>query len=328
MNESQLRQLLDKYLQGKCSPEETKLLHQFYDSFPEEPSDTVHMWLSENKIHEGIRQRIAEKERQQYSVKKLKAAQSFRLLKIAASILIIIGVGLGSYFTNLDVPVAEIAWVEKATQKGQRATITLMDGTIVYLNANSKISFPEQFSVEKREVILEGEAFFEVTRNVKRPFTIQSGELTTTVLGTSFNIRSFAGEPQAVSVATGKVKVSARDKTGYSEEIFLTPNQQAYYDGQLCKNDIDIRRTIAWKDKIIHFDDVTLAEAALELENWFGVSIRIEGENIKKCKINAQYIDENLTNILESFKHILGINYQFSDGRNLLIEGEGCNTQK
>lgn len=327
MNDSQLRQLLDKYLQGKCSPEEANLLHQFYDSFPDEPSDTVHMWLSEKKIHEGIRQRIAEKERQQYNVKKLKAAQSYRLLKIAASILFIIGVGLGSYFTDIEAPAAEIAWIEKATHKGQRATITLMDGTIVYLNANSKIIFPEKFSAKKREVILEGEAFFDVARNAKRPFTIRSGEVTTTVLGTSFNIRSFKGEPQVVSVATGKVKVKASDMTGHSEEIFLTPNQQAFYDGQLCRNDIDIRKFIAWKDKIIHFEDVTLDEAALELENWFGVTIHIEGENIRKCKISGQYIDEGLTNIMESFRHILGIKYHFTEGRNLIIEGEGCNTQ-
>jgi transmembrane sensor len=326
MNEPQLRQLLDKYLQGKCSPEETKLLHQFYDSFPEEPSATVHIWLSENKIHEGIRQKIAEKERQQYNLKKLKTARTNRLLKIAASVLIIIGIGLGGYLTKRDAPVAKIAWMEKATQKGQRATITLMDGTKVYLNANSKISFPEQFSADKREVRLEGEAFFEVARNVKRPFTIQSGDLITTVLGTSFNIRSFANEPQAVSVATGKVKVKAPDRAGHTEEIFLTPNQQALYDGQLCGNDIDIRRAIAWKDKIIQFDDVSLAEAGLVLENWFGITIQIEGEKIKQCKFSGQYIDEDLVNIMESFRHILGIKYHFSGARNLIIEGEGCNT--
>ena len=218
--------------------------------------------------------------------------------------------------------------MEKATQKGQRATITLMDGTKVYLNANSKISFPEQFSADKREVKLEGEAFFEVARDVKKPFIIQSGELITTVLGTSFNIRSFANEPQAVSVATGKVKVNASDNNGHTEELFLTPNQQAYYDGELCKNDIDIRQAIAWKDKIIQFDDISLAEATVVLENWFGVSIQIEGENIKQCKISGQYIDEDLTNVMESFRHILGIKYQFTDARNLIIEGKGCNTHK
>ena len=328
MNESQFRQLLDKYLQGKCTPEEAQLLHRFYASFPEAHPDTSDIALSEKKIYEGIRQRIAEKERQQYSAKKLKAAQSYRLVKIAASVLMIIGIGLGGYFANRDAPVPEIAWMEKSTRKGQRASITLMDGTKVYLNANSKISFPEQFSHNKREVILEGEAFFEVARNVTQPFTVQSGELTTTVLGTSFNIRAFAGEPLAVSVATGKVKVNASDKRGHSEEVFLTPNQQAFYDGQLSKKDIDIHQFIAWKDKIIRFDDVSLAEAALVLENWFGVSIQIEGENIKHCKINGQYIDENLINIMESFKHILGIEYQFSSGRNLIIEGKGCNTQK
>ncbi len=325
MNESRLQQLLDKYLQGQCTAEETKLLHRFYESFPEEQPDMFDMWLSEKKIYKGIRQKIAEKERQQYRQHKLKSAKSYKLLKIAASILIIIGIGFGSYLAYTVAPVPAIAWMEKTTRKGQRATITLMDGTKVYLNANSKISFPEQFSADKREVILEGEAFFEVARNVESPFTIQSGDLTTTVLGTSFNIRSFAGEPRVVSVATGKVKVNVHNMAGPSE-VFLTPNQQAFYNGQLSKKEIDINQYIAWKDKIIRFDEVTLAEAAVVLENWFNVSIQIKGENISQCKINGQYINENLTNILESFRHILGIQYQINDGQNLIIEGKGCNS--
>jgi len=327
MDESQFRQLLDKYLQGKCSPEESELLHRFYDSFQEKQEDTLDLSFAGKKMNEGIWRKIAEKERQHFRLKKQKSARSYQLLKIAASLLLILGVGLGVYFTNTDVITPEIAWIEKTTQKGQRATVTLADGTKVYLNARSKISFPEHFSGKKREVILEGEAFFEVARNVKKPFIIQSEDITTTVLGTSFNIRSFEDEPQVVSVATGKVKVNIMNSQGQPEEVVLTPNQQAFYDGKLHKKEIDINKFIAWKHKIIRFDDVSLAEAVSTLENWFGVSIQLKGENIKDCKISGQYINENLVNILESIEHILGIQYEFIGGRNLIIEGKGCNIQ-
>lgn len=330
MNESQFRHLLDNYVQGKCTPEEIKLLHQFYESFQEEPledePDAFDMWLREEKVHNNIQRNIAQKDRQLYEKQQLKAVSFRTLLKIAASVLLIISLGLGSYVAYKDMPAPEIAWIEKSTQRGQKATIRLTDGTKVYLNADSKVSFPEHFQPDKREVVLEGEAFFEVARNSHRPFIIKSGDITTTVLGTSFNVKAFAGEPLQVTVATGKVKVSDFHH-GSQSEIFLNPNQQALYDGQLSKREVDVNQYIAWKEKIIRFDEATLAEAATVLERWFGVSIEIQNKKIRQCKVSGQYKGENLINIMESFKHILHIKYRFDDDQKLIMAGKGCKSQ-
>lgn len=329
MNEHQFRHLLDEYLQGKCAPEEVVLLHQFYDSFQkealEDEPDVLDMWLWEEKTHRNIEQRIAHQERQQYEEQRLKAAKSRTLLQTVASMLVVISLGIGSYVSYINMPAPAIVWMEKSTRKGQKATIRLTDGTKVYLNADSKISFPEHFDPDKREVILEGEAFFDVARDVKRPFTIKSGDLTTTVLGTSFNIKAFKEEPLHVTVVTGKVKVNAHDRDGTSKEVFLNPYQQAFYDGQLSKKEVDVDQYIAWREKVILFDEVSLQKAAIVLERWFNVSINIENEDTRQCKISGKYINENLINIMESFEHILDIEYQIEGQRKITIEGKGCN---
>lgn len=331
MNESQFRYLLDKYLQGKCTPEETKLLHQFYDSFQEEnlenELDVVDMWLWEEKIHGNIKRNIAQNERQQYEEQRRKSVKFRKLLKISASVLIIMSLGIGIYINYINTPAPEIVWMEKSTGRGQKATIRLTDGTKVYLNVDSKLSFPEHFQPDKREVVLEGEAFFDVARNTKRPFIIKSANLTTTVLGTSFNIKAFEAEPLEVTVATGQVKVTSLDQAGIADEVFLTPYQQAFYDGKLRRREVDINKFIAWKEKIIHFDEVSLEEAAIVLERWFNVSIVIENEAIRQCKISGKYINENLINVMESFRHILGIKYRFEGDQKLIIEGKRCKSQ-
>lgn len=332
MNESQFRQLLDKYIEGKCTSEEIKLLHLFYDSFQSESVgeevDEVDMWLLKEKSYRKIEHQMSYMERKAYEEQRQKNSRLSSFIKIAASVVLIFGLGIGSYMAYENAPAPEVAWMEKSTQRGQKATIKLMDGTMVYLNVDSKLSFPEQFAADKREVILEGEAFFDVSRNPKRPFIIKSGDLTTTVLGTSFNIKAFKGEPTNVTVVTGKVKVNSHGQNDTSNEVLLVPSQQAFYDGTLSKREVDISQFIAWKEKVIHFEEVTLEEAVVVLERWFNVSIALEGENIGQCKISGKYINENLINIMKSFEHILGVEYSIEDSHKLIIKGNGCKSQK
>ncbi len=332
MEESQFRQLLDKYAEGKCTPEEVRLLHLFYDSYQEETLsdelDAFDRWMTEEEIHRNIKHILSHNEREEYSAYKQRTSNKYARLKVVATFILLFSLGIGGYFAYQDMPVPEVAWIEKSTQKGQKASITLTDGTKVYLNVDSKLSFPEYFEAQQREVILEGEAFFEVSRNPKRPFVIKSGNLTTTVLGTSFNIKAVQGEVNHVTVLSGKVKVNANDDDGTIHEVYLDPEQQAYFDGQLTKKTVYSEQYVAWRERVIRFDELTLEEATAQLERWFNVTIDIEGEAIKKCRISGQYIDESLINVMKSFEHILGIEYQIEGERKLRIIGKkGCKTQ-
>nr|WKN36070.1 FecR domain-containing protein [Tunicatimonas sp. TK19036] len=332
MNKNQFLHLLDKYMKGESTAEESDLLFRFYDSFQEDASmgqmDAFDAYLKQEQIHRRIRQHVAETDRKEYQVKRQKTARFYSMLKIAAVIVLLLSVGLGSYIAYENTPEPEIAWIEKTTRKGQKATITLMDGSKVYLNVDSKLSFPEQFSPDKREVILEGEAFFEVAKNAKRPFTIKSGDLTTTVLGTSFNIKAFEEEPVSVTVATGKVKVQAMGQDSIAQEVFLLPDQQALYDGHLSQKDVDIKPFISWREKVLHFDETSLEEVVAVLERWFNVSIVIENDQLRDCEISAQYIDENLLNVMKSLEHVLGVEYRIEGENKVFISGQKCTSQK
>ena len=147
-------------------------------------------------------------------------------LKYAASILLVAGVSW-ALITMLDPFANEVAW-SKVTTAYQRKKIILPDGTGIWLAPQSTLEYPEEFSGDKRTVKLEGEAFFEVVKDRKRPFTVQSGTLTTRVLGTSFNINAYKSERSAtVTVLTGKVSVAASGVP--SGDLKLLPFQQALF---------------------------------------------------------------------------------------------------
>lgn len=234
------------------------------------------------------------------------------------------------YFVNRPEDI-EISWMEKKTLAGQKATITLMDGTTVLLNSDSKLVYPRQFG-DSREVVLEGEAFFMVARDEHKPFSIKSGGLTTTVLGTSFNVKAFQDEDIEVTVATGKVKVS-QDGTlpdAQSQELVLTPNQQAVYDisgKHLAKGEVDADRYLAWREGIIRLDNIRFEEAAKLLERWYGVNIILENKRIGNCVIiGGEFQNQSLHKVLRTVELTLDITYEFTED-GVIIRGDGCRSK-
>lgn len=326
MKKHELEKLLDKYLKGNCNEQEMKLLHQFYDSFQDDeiemqPHEIVEL---QNDIYHEVDHSISETKK-----KSIRLQINPAWVKTAALLVFVLGIGLLAYFEKSPEPLmtsTSLAWVEKTTKNGQRATFELMDGSKVHLNAGSTLSFPEDFEGDIREVHLVGEAFFEVKRDTKKPFIVKSGNIETTVLGTSFNIKSYKNEPDQVTVATGKVKVSSTSN-GLTDAVFLEPQQQAIFDQSLEKKNVDLEPYLAWRDKVLHFDRLALSEAVPILERWYGVSISIENEDVLKCKISGKYKNESLVNVLHSMEYILGIDYQFQKERSLLIRGGSCHVQ-
>lgn len=142
----------------------------------------------------------------------------YRKIAVAAAILLVLSAGGGWFFYNqratsgmVQQPVAKA--VHKITQRGEMKYLLLPDSTQVWLNVASTLDFPETFAAGKREVYLSGEAFFDVKHAAGRPFLIHSGNVITKVLGTSFNIKAYPGQPDVVvSVKRGKVQVSRHDK--------------------------------------------------------------------------------------------------------------------
>ena len=351
MDKRQFTELINKYLDGKCTAEEQRMLEMFYNSFQKhEEWDEKEMGAMDAVIagmKQNIDKRIGKAQRKKSKENKWHTG---RMIRVAAVLTFLLVAGVGGWYAyNTQQPVMMVM-SEKVTLPGQKSTLLLSDGTQIRLNSSSKLSFPEKFSDDVREVYLEGEAFFDVARDEEKPFFIKTGDLTTRVLGTSFNIKAYPDEAIAVTVATGKVQVSAAnnqyvppagdlqqeghpDKAspGIRQSVFLTPHQQATYNPatNLLEKREGIKSTnyLAWKEGEIHFENIKLEEAAKILERWYGVQILFnsEGEDIRHCRINtATYKNENLYNILRSFQYFLSIEFQVIEGSKIILKGEGC----
>ena len=251
-------------------------------------------------------------------------------LRAAAAVLIIIG--LSVLFYNLEFQSSDnrLAVVKNSNRvspdKPGRRFINLPDGSSVILNENSKLEFGDKFIVNgKREVHLQGEAYFDITHDASHPFIVYTGKLQTTVLGTAFNINADPGNKTlTVTVTRGKVKV------GDNKHTFnvITPDEQIVFDmnlSQSIKRLVDAETVIAWKNEDIYFDDVYIKDVANQLQERFNISIVFSNEIIKSCRFSATFLKsqslEQILNVIGEFNHI---KYQFKDKNTVLLDGAGC----
>lgn len=219
----------------------------------------------------------------------------------------------------------ETAQIEKSTLGGQKSTIVLSDGSTVLLNSNSKLIYPAKFSSENRVVYLEGEAFFEIVKDSKRPFIVKCEKLTTKVLGTSFNINAFPGKTlQTVTVASGKVSVQGNNLN--QKASILLPAQQANLHtehDELAVSKADMATALGWKEGKIIFKESGMEEVVEVLEAWYGIHIVFEGDSVPSCTLTAEFHQETLVNVLEAIAHISSIEYSISE-KGIIITG-ACN---
>ena len=240
-------------------------------------------------------------------------------VRIAASISLLLLAGVAGYYFFGTNPVSHFAKQIRETKSGQKATVLLSDGTVVRLNAESRLDYPEVFNGSTREVILSGEAFFEVTHDPLKPFTVITGDIKTTVLGTSFNIQAFQDTNIAVTLATGKVRVSSANTA--VDPLELNPGFQAIYapsQKRLTRHAVHTGDYIAWKAGVILFNNASEREVLDRLSRWYGVSFKTEGEQSAPWDIQARYKDKSLEFILNSLQYSLGFDYRI-EGRKVII---------
>lgn len=169
--------------------------------------------------------------------------------------------------------------LELATPLGGIYQITLPDGTKVWLNAGSSLKYPMSFAKNERRVRLEGEAFFEVTKDSARPFKVLSKGQEIEVLGTAFNVNAY---PDNTTIKTtlvkGKVKLSNNNR--YSEAIYLLPGQQSTNtnNGKIQLANVDTAPFTAWKEGLFYFDETPLSDALQQIGRWYNVEVKYKGE--------------------------------------------------
>lgn len=190
--------------------------------------------------------------------------------------------------------------VTPATQTGKKITystmrvpaggeynIVLPDGTKVFMNSKSELTFPNYFPDNERRVILNGEAYFDVVADTTRPFIVDANDLSVNVLGTSFNINSYASmKSQAITLESGVVKVICRE-----QEYMLDPGQQLRYNSithQSEVREVNTELYTSWKDGYYFFQEVTLDEVMASLSHWYGITVIFEDEWSKKREFSGR----------------------------------------
>lgn len=315
MNKQRFRTLLDKYFEGTLTDAETEFLHRF-DS---------EMIQKKKVIFKSEKHRLETKTSLYSAIRKSQQNTRRTLWRVAAGFLILIGLGTTAfYFTPSQNQEASVLQITHTTAWGQQQNVVLPDGTKVTLNVGSTISYPEQFTASKRNVTLSGEAFFDVVRNTTAPFIIHTDEITTTVLGTSFNINTQDKEHISVTVATGKVRVASdRDN-----EVILAPKQQATYNlttKAISTREVNLEKYLDWKDGILRFEDVTIAEASKKLEQWYNVSVNVLNDDIASCRFSGKFNNETLSTVLESLTNLkTNMKYRVLETGEIQIKGM-CN---
>lgn len=211
--------------------------------------------------------------------------------------------------------------------------IRLEDGTMVYLEKGSRLSFPVHFETKRREVVLSGEAFFEVTENPAKPFYVYANELITKVLGTSFRISALEnGKQVTVKVQTGRVSVFKQNRVDIADPetkgLLLLPNQQAIFNRtneMLNRSLVEVPVPIQAQSPLIkrQFDEVKVAKVFEEMEKLFGVEIRYNEDTLSDCILTTTISDDSLYDQLEVICQTIGAAYKEIDAQ-IIIESKGC----
>lgn len=317
MEQKELYLLISRHFNEQTLAWEEDFLAEWLES-AEENKQTYRalqeIWLASQQQHDEVVVTVALQDVKQ----RIRSSQPKGLMTIlkkyrlqAAVAAAIAGIIISSTVFLRRTPQHEaLAYIEKKTLPGQMLKDTMPDGTIVHLAPKSCIRYTETFGKNDRNIFLEGQAFFEVTKDAHQPFTVQAGSLSVQVLGTRFNVTNYKEADSAVvSLVDGKVQVSvpARKKT-----YELQPGQELYYDNQqqhAYTRSYDVESVTGWTSRLLIFRNEPLSVVAHKLEQLYDVEISFADPAMADYKLFARFNDKPLKYILDVIKATDNLDY-------------------
>lgn len=235
---------------------------------------------------------------------------------------------------------------EITTRPGSKSKIQLPDGSTVWLNAGSSLIYNKDFGIEKREVEISGEGFFDVAKNPSMPFIIKTRSFDIKVLGTVFNVKAYPDdETSETSLLEGKIEVSIKSRP--NDKIILEPKEKLVVENnarqahepaggqehnrleqepivaisKLKYSPLDSSVTeVQWKDNILAFDNEKMEDVALKMERWFDVEIEIKEDALNKKRLTGKFENENIEQALEALAYTSTDAFTFKrNGRKIII---------
>lgn len=361
MRNDRIYELISRKLSGEVTGEELQELHEYFQKNPDDQYFDELITSYWNSPHENqkddtdsdehfnhILQMADEAPRMtdpQTEDELIQFENSIRLRKkrsliqgfaIAASFIAIIF--LSWWFTSLKKDDATAQTLSRQSEivanKGTRSRIILPDSSIVFLNADTKLNYPRQFNKNKREVYLDGEAFFNVKRDPTRPFIVHTSGIQVKVLGTTFNVKAYSADKSIeTSLITGSIEVTVNKRP--NEKITLSPNAKLVIKNlELVETSVEKKEehvspdfainplkhdpkdnTIAetqWIENRLVFRDETFEEVARMMERWYNVIIEIEDEALKSTLLSGTFENETIEQALDALKYMKGFSYSTS----------------
>lgn len=313
-------ELLPSYFEGSMSKDDRDKV----DVWKEVSDENRKLFADSLKAWEGIEHLIrmkkynAEKALESLSlrIEKHKSVSFFTLLQKVAAVLILPLLVATIYFAT-KTPTQQIAdtqWHTIKTPAGQRSEFILPDGTKVFLNSKTSLSYPVVFNSATRDVKIIGEAYFQVAENKEKPFIVNTGKIKVEVTGTEFKASNYPGENLTeIVLASGKI-ILFQGEYDKNRNVLgsMVPGEKAMFyenEDKIYFEKVEVDKYISWKDGVLMFRDDSMQEVVQRLNRWFNVDIRLTGKTLEDYVYTATFRDESLIQILDLLKMSAPIDY-------------------
>lgn len=238
------------------------------------------------------------------TISKMKTRGLFlQYLKYAAAVVLGIGVSLSTLYLTNQENLSTVGNYKLVTSKGEKSYLQLPDGTRVWLNSCTTLEYAENYGHSNRSIYLDGEAYFEVSKNSEKPFVVKLKKQEITVLGTIFNVQAYGHESYSeVTLLTGRILLEAFNERGESmSRMYLKPDQKALSDnstGSVSLQEVNASLSNAWINGEYKFKDEPLASIVKRLENYYNVNIHLDDKRLEKIRYTGTFsLDQDILDV-------------------------------
>lgn len=324
MNKQAFNQLLQRYLNGTCTEQERLMVEQWFEAWKEDRPQSAVSDEEWQHITDRMWSRIMlQTEQPNTPAAPVKPLYSRMWVHIAASVALLIVCFSGWYYFNRTP--AEQFRIANTDSKPKQ--LLLPDGSKVILYSGARLQFPDVFADTIREVLLEGDAFFDITHRPVQPFYVKTSDLAIKVLGTSFFVRQTAEAKTEVAVRTGRVAVSERYSVNDKNNgVLLTPNQKVVYYAEqqhFVTALVEKPVPVTAKPPAFNYEETPLPDVINDLQTTYQVQITLENNRLANCNLTGNLNQMDMYAQLDAVAQAIGASYQIK-GTTILIVGAGC----
>jgi ferric-dicitrate binding protein FerR (iron transport regulator) len=321
--ENHILQLIIRYLQDDITDDERKFIADWIAESETNKTyfnDVKNLWNTSGNVIDFDQINVDEqweKFKSSTIITKNKKQKSNSIyLKIAASIVVLLGL---SFYVN-SLLNAEITLMAKA---GTENKFLLPDGSTVWLNNGSQLTYKKDFEGDSRELHLQGEGFFEVTKNNNKPFIVNTNATQTKVLGTSFNLKNDLKTKEVELVlVTGNVEFSSET---HKEILVPGDRVKATVNGELVKEINKSPNFLSWKSGVLTFDKTFMHQVVKDIQSHYHKQLIIDNQELVNCTLTTTFNNESFEDVLETLKILFDLTYKQNDPNTIIMKGGNCN---